>query len=145
MRQQKMNAKILLRIAAVIMLLHGAGHTMGVATWQDPNGNIPYEVVQRMRDMQFSFMGKSGATMAAFYSGFGYCTTILLLLIAALLWIFSDWRDKSVTKILWVICAAIVSLAVVELIYFFPMAVAFCLSSAALILTSIVLINKANE
>ena len=140
-----MSSKILLRIAAVVMLLHSLGHTFGVITWQDPNGEIPIEVVQKMQEVQFSFMGKDGSTMAEFYSGFGYCGTILMIFIAALLWLFSAWKDKSVTKVLWVTGLTTVMLSVVEIIYFFPMAVAFCLLTAALIFISIFLINKSNR
>ena len=137
-----MKSKLLLRIAAIIMLLHGAFHTMGVATWQQPGGDIPSQVVQTMQDIQFNFMGKDASTMAEFYSGFGYCGTIFLLFIAALLWIVSGWKDRSVTKILWITGFAIVLLAVDEIIYFFPMAVAFCLVSAALVFISIRLKSK---
>jgi len=140
-----MSSKILLRIAAAVMLLHSVGHTFGVMTWQDPNGEIPTEVVQKMQDVQFSFMGKDGSTMAEFYSGFGYCGTILTVFIAALLWIFSGWKDKSVTKTLWVTGLATVMLAVVEMIYFFPMAVALCLLTAILIFISIFLIKKSSR
>lgn len=138
-----MKPKLLLRIAAIIMLLHGIGHTMGVVKWQKPNGDIPVQVVKTMQDTQFSFMGKDGSTMAGFYSGFGYCGTIFLLFIAALLWALSGWKDKSANKILWLTGFAILLLAVDEIIYFFPMAVGFCVISATLVFTSIFLINKA--
>ena len=140
-----MNAKLLLRIAAVVMLFHGVGHTVGVATWESPDGDVYRQipqVVSAMQDTEFSFMGKDGATMAGFYSGFGYCGTIFLVFVALLLWILAGWKDKSVTPILWITGLAIVALAVLEIIYFFPMAVAFCLISAALVFTSIILINK---
>jgi uncharacterized membrane protein len=140
-----MSSKIFLRIAAIVMLLHCVGHTIGVATWQNPDGEIPIEVVQKMQDVQFNFMGKDGSTMAEFYTGFGYCGTILMLFIAVLLWIFSGRKDKSVTKELWVTGLAIVLLAVIEIIYFFPFAVAFCVISAVLVFISIFFINKMKE
>lgn len=136
-----MKAKLLLRIAAIIMLLHGIGHTIGVATWKS-KGDVPVQVVQVMQDVQFTFMGKSGSTMAGFYSGFGYCGTIFLLFLAVLLWVLSAWKDKSANKILWVTAIAILTLAVDEIIYFFLMAVVFCLVSAALVLLSIWQFNK---
>lgn len=137
-----MRSKLLLRIAALIMLFHCVGHTMGVVTWQKPNGEIPNEVVQKMQEVQFNFMGKEGSTMAEFYSGFGYCGTLLLLFISVLLWVISSWKDKSAVKLLWVIGITIVLLAIDEIIFFFPMAVAFCLISAILVFISIFIINK---
>jgi hypothetical protein len=134
--------KILLRIAAVVMLLHAVGHTTGVATWQSPTGEIPIEVVKIMQDVQFSFMGKDGSTMSEFYSGFGYVGTILLLLIAVLLWVLANWKDKSAIKLLWILGSAVVALGVVEAIYFFPMAVAFCVITAILVFIAIFRLNK---
>ena len=115
------------------MLLHSFGHTFGLLTWQDPNGDIPIEVVQKMQNVKFSFMGKDGSTMADFYSGASYCGTLLLLLIAAILWTLSDRKDQLVVKQLWIIASAIVLLGIVEAIYFFPFAVSFCVISATLI------------
>jgi len=139
-----MSTKILLRIAAVLLLLHGIGHTFGVASWKDPNGDIAKQIPEVVRLMQsegVSFMGIN-STMARFYDGFGYCGTIFLLFLSVLLWVLSCRTDKSIIKILWVTCGAIVALAVLEMIYFFPMAWMFCLISAALIITSIYLIQK---
>jgi len=140
-----MSVKILLRIAAIIMLFHGVGHTIGVATWQSLDGDVYRQipqVVKSMQDAEFSFMGKDGATMAGFYSGFGYCGTIFLVFVAALLWVLAGWKSKSLTPLLWITAGSIVALAILEIIYFFPMAVAFCLISAALVVTSIILIHK---
>ena len=141
-----MSTKILIRIAAAIMLLHSFGHTFGLLTWQDPNGDIPYDVVQKMQTVQFSFMGKDGSTMADFYSGASYCGTLLLLLIAVLLWTLSDRNDKSAIKQLWIISTAIVFLGIIELIYFFPFAVSFCVVAAVLLFFSLFkLINQCSK
>jgi len=137
-----MKPKILLRIAALIMLFHCVGHTVGVLTWQRPNGSIPSEVVQKMQEVQFGFMGKDGSTMANFYSGFGYSATIMLLFIVALLWLLSGMSDKSAAKILWIVAIAIILLSADEMIFFFPMAVTFSLVSAVLVVISIFKINK---
>ena len=141
-----MKSKLLLRIAAALMLLHGIGHTFGVATWKNPDGDIAKqipEVVRLMQSESVNFMGIN-STMAKFYDGFGYCGTIFLLFLAVLLWVIACRKDKSAIKILWVTCGAIVALAVLEMIYFFPMAWMFCLISAVLIVVSIFQIKKHN-
>ncbi len=138
---KKITSKLLLRIAAVIMFLHATGHTLGVITWQNRDNTIPVDVIQKMEDTHFSFQGKD-ATLAAFFSGHGYAGTILLLLITTLLWILSDSADKNSTKTLWVLGIAIVLLGVIEMLYFFPLAVAFSFISAALVFFSINRIKK---
>lgn len=140
-----MKPKILLKIAAIIMLLHALGHTVGVATWKT-KGDVPTQVIQTMQESEFNFMGKESSTMAGFYTGFGYCGTILLLFIASLLWTVSCWKDRSTAiPILWLTACSILSLAVVEIIYFFPMAVAFCVISVILVFLSIWKFNKTSK
>ena len=141
MAMKKITSTLLLRIAAMIMVLHADGHTLSIITWQKPNGKIPLEVVQKMQDTHFSFQGKD-STMASFFSGHGYAGTILLLLIASVLWALSNSNDKNSTKILWLAGLSIILLAIDELVYFFPMAVVFSLISAALVFLSIQKINK---
>lgn len=138
---QKITSKLLLRIAAIIMLLHAIGHTLAIVTWRKPNGKIPFDIVQKMQDTHFSFQGKD-STMASFFSGHGYAGAIFLLLIVSILWTISNWQEKRATKILWLVGVAIVLLAVDELLFFFPMAMVFSLLAAALVFISIFKINK---
>jgi hypothetical protein len=135
-----MNSKILLRIAAIVMFFHAVGHSMGTFAWQTMGG-IPSEVVAKMYQDQFNFMGKA-STMASLFTGNGVGGLISLLLMSALLWAVSGWNNKNAVTVLWCVGCAIVALAVCEIIYFFPMAYAFCLIAAALVFTSIFLINK---
>ena len=138
---KKVTTKLLLRIAAIIMLLHAIGHTLGIITWQMPNGKIPADLVQKMQDTHFLFQGKD-ATMAAFFSGHGYAGAILLVFLFSILWVLSGWKDKKSIPILGLVCIAILLLAIDEVLYFFPMAVAFSVLSAALVFISILKIKK---
>lgn len=137
-----MSTKILLRIAAIVILLHSLGHTMGALGWQDPNGKIPNEVVRKMQEVPFSFMGKDGSTMADFYSGASYCGTLFLLLVASLLWTLSGRKDKPTINLLWMIATAIVLLGIIEIVYFFPFAVSFCAVAATLVFVAIFQLKK---
>ncbi len=116
-----MKPKILLRIAAVIMFTHGVLHTIGFTGWKtDPDRQ---DVVKAMNGPKFPFMGAS-RNIAEFYDGFGYASTIALLLIAVSLWIVSgELASKALAK------KMILTLAVIlvlwggdEIIYFFPLA-----------------------
>ena len=134
-------SKLLLRIAAMIMLLHAIGHTLAIVTWQNSNSKIPADVIQKMQKTHFLFQGKD-ATMASFFSVHGYAGAILLLLIVSVLWLLSNFNDKKSTKILWVVALSIVCLAIDELVYFFPMAAAFSFIATTLIFLSIWKIKK---
>jgi hypothetical protein len=136
-----MKTKLLLRIAAGLMVFHALGHTRAIATWQNPGSAVPAELIEKMQTIHFSFKGND-STMAAFYSGNGYAATILLLLIAALLWIVSDWENKAAVKLLWPAALSVILLAVIELIYFFPLAVIISLITAGLVFFSIFKLSK---
>jgi hypothetical protein len=140
----KMSSKLLLRIAAVVILLHSFGHTAGLLTWQATNGDVPSEVVQKMQEIQFSFMFKNGCTMADFYSGASWCGVLFLLLVAIMLWTLSNRDDKLTVKLLWFIATAIALLGVIEIVYFFPFAVSFCAIAATLVFISIFKLKKQN-
>ena len=93
-------AKILLRIAAIIMLLHGLGLLVGAFT-QTTSADMPDNVAQFM----------IGAT---------FCGILLALLLAGLLWMFSAIKDKTEIKYLLIVTTATFLLGIIEIIYFFP-------------------------
>lgn len=85
--------KIALRIAAVLMLLHTAGHTMGALTWKEaPNSRVA-AVVSGMETEHFDFMGRS-LTLASFFNGYGYSMIGVLLLVSILLWLLSTEPNR---------------------------------------------------
>jgi hypothetical protein len=78
-----MTASRWLRVAAVIMLLFAAGHTMGGRQAWSPIGETP--VLQSMREFRFDAMGTSRSYLE-FYLGFGYVISVLQFMQAVLLW-----------------------------------------------------------
>src|SRR5262245_2609306 len=78
-----MTASLWLRIAAAIMALFAAGHTLGGQSAWSPLGETP--VLQQMRDFRFDAMGTSRSYFE-FYLGFGYSITVLQVMTAILLW-----------------------------------------------------------
>jgi hypothetical protein len=138
---QKITSKLLLRIAAIIMLLHSIGHTVGFSNWQNPNGKVPADVVQKMQDTHFLVQGKD-TTMAASFSGNGYMVSIFLLLIVSILWRFSNRTGKDAFNILLLTGLAIALLVVVEFLFFFPMVAMLSFTAATLVFISILKINK---
>jgi hypothetical protein len=78
-----MTASRWLRIAAVIMVLFAAGHTMGGRQAWSPIGETA--VLEQMRTFQFDAMGTS-RTYLDFYLGFGFLISVLQFMQAVLLW-----------------------------------------------------------
>ncbi len=118
-----MKPKLLLRIASGIMLLHTLGHTMGALGWKDAPNAAVKQVIDRMQTTHFDFMGRS-STLANFYAGYGYIMIGVLLFISILLWQLSTNSIRSIVLSLGIL---LLFMAVLEYIYFFPMAAAFSL------------------
>jgi hypothetical protein len=138
-----MSAKLLLKIAAVFMLTHSASHILLCFSWQ--KSYVPTEVVQKMQEIKFhNMMFNADLTMADLYTGASCFGIILVLLIGSLLWILSDRYSMNIfaVKVLWIVEIAIILHVLVELIYYFPIALIFCIPSAIFVLIAIIRINK---
>jgi hypothetical protein len=115
--------KIALRIAAVLILLHTLGHTMGALTWKNaPNVRVA-AVVTGMENEHFDFMGRS-LTLSSFFNGYGFIMIGVLLLISILLWLLSSAPVRSMILLLGLF---LIFMAITEFIYFFPFVAAFSL------------------
>src|ERR1700745_3219202 len=113
-----MKPKLLLRIAAVLMFIHCVLHTIGFSGWKtDPTRQ---EVIKAMTGQKLPFMG-ANRSMGEFYDGFGYASTISLLLIAVLLWIVSgELASRSLAKKMILTLAVILAFwGLDEIIFFF--------------------------
>ena len=116
-----MKPKLLLRIAAVLVLLHTVGHTLGAITWKDaPNAAIG-RVITAMQTEHFLFSGRS-VTIASFYEGYGYSMIVVLLLITIILWFLSnDAGNRSSAKYLVLFTVFLLSFGIIEYFYFFAL------------------------
>src|SRR5471030_3332505 len=120
-----MKPKLLLRIAAILILIHGILHTTGFGQWKQDPDPAKHEVIKQMTGQKFPFMGTS-RNMGEYYDGFGYCGSIALILIALLLWIVSGELSSNpalAKKVILVLSSALLLWAIDEMIYFFPFAV----------------------
>ena len=121
-----MKPKLLLRIAAILIFIHGALHTMGFSQWKQDPDPAKQQVIKQMTGQKFPFMGTS-RNMGNYYDGFGYASSIALILIAVLLWIISGellTNPSLAKKAIVVISLALLLWATDELVYFFPFAAA---------------------
>ena len=120
-----MKAKLLLRIAAVVMLLHALGHTMGIVSGHKAPNTAVAQVMSGMQANHFNFMGRQ-CSLAGFYNGYGLSIILMLLFVSTLLWLLSASPVKS---LLLPTGLFLLGLAVVEFIYFFPFAAVFSLAA----------------
>jgi hypothetical protein len=122
-----MKAKVLLRIASVIMLLHTLGHTIGAMTWKDAPNAAVKQVVDGMLGNHFDFGGKS-VTIGDFYAGYGYSMIGVLLLVSILLWLLSAEPNR---RLILALGLFLLFLSIVEFIYFFPLPAVLSLLAGA--------------
>jgi len=121
-----MRPKLLLRIAAAIMLFHTIGHTFGALTWQQTSNARVADVIAGMNREQFLFKGRL-TSLASFFNGYGIIMIFVLLLISIQLWMLSGNPVKNQRIAMGLFLLA---LAVSEYIYFFPMAALFTLAAS---------------
>ena len=82
-------------------------------------------------------MGRS-ATLGQFYEGYGIIMILVLALISLQLWMLSDETDTpKATKMLTVMAAFLVLMAVLEYIYFFPFAAAISFLAGVCVIVSL--------
>jgi len=130
-----MTPKILLRIAVVIILLHNIGHTLGHSGWKNAPDEVNRRAIDAMTSNEFMFMGEK-STYARFYDGYGYAGTLTLLLAMILLWMLSGAQSKLSKQLAMVTGLFLVSWAIMEYLYFFPLAAGMTLVAAILTIWS---------
>ena len=139
-----MKPKLLLRIASVLILFHAIGHSFGHATWKQSADLTKQEVIKQMTENKFPFMG-TVRSMTEYYDGFGYIITVVLLMIASLLWFASNATAQNAElarKFIISLSVSLLATGILELIYFFPFAASLSLIASVLGFYSIILLNK---
>ena len=118
-----MRSKLLLRIAAVLMLLHTVGHSLGMLPSSEPPNPRVGLVIKGMETEHFSFMGRI-TTLAQTFNGYGIILIFVLLLISVQLWQLAATPNKSMVLTL---AVYLLITCCFEYIYFFPFAALFTL------------------
>jgi hypothetical protein len=124
-----MKSKLFLRLSSGLIFFHTAAHTYGHSTWKQASDPVKQEVIKQMTEYEFPFMGTL-RSMGAYYDGYGYASTIALLLIAMLLWVVSGAIPQYqglVKKIVLIISIALFAWGIDELVFFFPFAASITL------------------
>ena len=117
-----MTARRLLRIAAILSLLHFLGHSAG-APWTPSEGGATATVIGGMKSFRFDVLG-SARTYWDFYQGFGLTVSVFLLLEAALLWLLAGLAREEPARVrpfvVAFLVANVVRLALIVRFFFLP-------------------------
>jgi ABC-type multidrug transport system permease subunit len=139
-----MTSKLLLRVAAVLIFIHCFLHTIGFTSWKQPADPLEGQIVQQMTGHKFPFMGASHS-LADYYDGFGYASSIALFLIAAILFIIAADLSSNAAlakKIIITLGIGLLFWGIDELIFFFPFAAVITLTACACTFASLYLMGK---
>lgn len=132
-----MKASALYRIAAVLLLLFAAGHTLGFSQ-SDPGWGVD-AMLGSMRSIRFDVLG-SNRTYWDFFIGAGVCVGVFYLFAAVLAWQLGGLPAATLAPMrgtTWAFALAFAAIAVVSWRYLFLVPIAFsiaitaCLAAAA--------------
>ena len=135
-----MKARILYRIASIMILLFAVGHTVGFRK-SDPRWGVD-AVLASMRSVRFETQGFS-RTYWEFYTGFGLFVSVLLVFAALLAWHLAGMAPNqlaSMRTVAWALALCFVVVTFLTWRYFFMAPVIFsavislCLIAAAWLL-----------
>lgn len=115
-----MSARLLYRIAAVVLVLFAAGHTAGFLTFR-PESADGLAVFNAMNTVHFDFNG-APRSFADFYVGFGLDVTAYLLFSAVLAWHLGGLaasEPKAIGMLAWAFVSVQLAVLVLSVLYFF--------------------------
>lgn len=115
-----MRARLLYRIAAVVLVLFAAGHTFGFLTFR-PVSAEGLAVYDAMNRVHFDFNG-SPRSYGQFYTGFGLMVTAYLLFCALLGWRLGSLaasQPQAIGALAWAFVGVQLATLVFSVLYFF--------------------------
>jgi hypothetical protein len=134
-----MKAKVLLRIASLLITIHLLGHLMGHLSWQEPEDPQMKEVVATMQGYSAEFMGAT-KSMADYYNGYSTILFFVYAMTISILWSISNFiniQNTIAIRILYPIGVSYIAFGVIEYIYFFPFAASMSFLAGVLALWAI--------
>jgi hypothetical protein len=117
--RQDMKASLFYRVAAVVLLLFAAGHTVGFRQ-SDPQWGVD-GLLGAMRSIHFDIQGFS-RTYWDFFVGFGLFVTVFLLFAAVLAWQLGGLPAETLARmrgIAWMFAVCFAAVTVLSWRYFF--------------------------
>jgi len=115
-----MKPTLFYRIAAVLLLLFAAGHTVGFLRFVPPTAE-GQAVRSAMHNVHFA-LGRGTYSYAGFYDGFGLTVSVYLVFSAFLAWhlgALARRRPEAIGALAWAFFATQAAQLVLSLVYFF--------------------------
>lgn len=134
-----MKAKLLLRIACLLILVHLLGHSLGHLQWDKPKDPKMKEVVEVMKGYSTEFMGAT-KSMANYFEGYSLILFFVFGMTILILWSVSSFVDQHkdiALKILYPIAIAYLAFGVIEYFYFFIFAASISFLAGVFVLLAI--------
>jgi hypothetical protein len=139
-----MKPKVLLRIAVFCILFFIVGHSIGHFTRKEVTDQKGLSVLRAMEDYKFP-IGTQFRSYDEFYTGMSLNLILSLVSIGFLLWMISNVSistPRIASRLLWPILFVMVGFTITGFLFFFVVPAVTCLLASALILTSILLLQK---
>jgi len=114
-----MSARLLFRIASVLLVLFAAGHTFGFLAFKPPTPD-GLALRDAMNNIHFQ-VGQSDLSYGAFYKGFGLSITVYLLFSAFIAWFLgglANTQPALIGPLGWVFFAVQIAILVLSWTYF---------------------------
>jgi len=115
-----MSARLLYRVAAVVLVLFAAGHTFGFLSFR-PESADGLAVFTSMTSVHFDFNG-AARSYADFYTGFGLQVSAYLLFSALLSWHLGSLaasQPRAIGMLAWAFVLVQLAVLVLGILYFF--------------------------
>jgi hypothetical protein len=139
-----MKPKSILRTGSIITFLQALAHTSAFSMWKQPDDPIVSGVIKQMIESKFLIMGTM-RSLADIHDGLGYTLSIDLCFIGIVMWFTSGSleQDGRFRRSIILACSfVLLGWSIIQIVFFFPLAVAFSLAASLLGFYSIVLLNK---
>ncbi len=123
-----MKARILYRIASVLLLLFAAGHTLGFRE-TDPEWGVG-SLIGLMQSVRFDAQGFS-RTYWDFYVGFGLFVSVFLVFAAVLAWQLGGLAPETLAlmrRSVWALVICFAAVTILSWRYFFVVPIVFAIS-----------------
>jgi hypothetical protein len=141
-----MNAKLILRISAGLVLFFLVGHTYGHFTWKtshlEPGAQAMFKA---MEDYKFT-IGTQLRSQDEFFNGMSLNLSIALVAIFVLIWMLSNIANempKACSMLLWPVLIAMAGFTYTGFVFFFYAPAITCLIVSVLIVAAMIRLRKA--
>jgi hypothetical protein len=141
-----MKPKLLIRIAAGLLLFFAAGHSIGHTQRHGVEDPKAKEVLQIMSDYKYDMFGEM-RSYEENYSGMSLNLICTLLAFAAILWVISNGlTNKKQSMVLLIpIVLCVFAFSITGFVYFFPLPAITCLITSIILVAAIVLLNRQSQ